>query len=59
MPLSKRPELFRAVTIERMRIPYRKPLYWKWMWSIINNPGERRTEMAAVWACVFDAAEED
>jgi hypothetical protein len=28
-------------------MPYINPLYWKWMWSIIKRPGERRIERLA------------
>lgn len=55
VPLSRRPEFLRPATIDRMRIPYKKPLYWKWMWSMIKSPGERRIEMAAACACFFEA----
>jgi hypothetical protein len=36
-----------------MRIPYKKPLYWKWMWSMMNKPGERKMARAAAWAVCF------
>lgn len=39
-----------ATSRERRRIPYMKPLYWKWMWSIIRRPGERRMDRAIAWA---------
>lgn len=29
IPLTRSPELFLANTIERIRMPYKKPLYWK------------------------------
>lgn len=25
-------------------------MYWKWMWSMMRRPGERRMEIAAAWA---------
>lgn len=46
-PLASIVDCFLANTSDRMRIPYKKPLYWKWIWSIIRRPGERRTERAA------------
>jgi hypothetical protein len=48
-PLARVVDGFLANTSDRIRIPYRKPLYWKWMWSMIKRPGERRTERAAAW----------
>lgn len=40
----------RARTIDRIRRPYINPLYWKWMWSIMRSPGDRRIERLAIWA---------
>ena len=36
--------------MDRIKIPYMNPLYWKWMWSIMKRPGERRMERLAIWA---------
>jgi hypothetical protein len=46
-PLHSRPDFVRARTRERMSRPYMHPLYWKWMWSMIIRPGERRMDRAA------------
>ena len=47
---ARRKRCSRRRTIESRRIPYKRPLYWKWMWSIIRRPGERRIERAMAWA---------
>lgn len=59
IPLGKSPGDVRARTMERMRTPYRNPLYWKWTWSIISRPGDRSIEIAAVCACFFVVVGED
>ena len=30
---------FRAMRMDHRRIPNMNPLYWKWMWSTMRNPG--------------------
>lgn len=37
-------------------MPYMKPLYWKWMWSIISKAGERRIDSAAACAERLEAS---
>ena len=49
-PLRSRVDFLRARTRDRMRRPYMKPLYWKWMWSMMSRPGDRRIERAAARA---------
>ena len=39
---------FLAKTNERIRMPYMKPLYWKWMWSTISRPALAVTRRKAV-----------
>jgi hypothetical protein len=36
--------------IDKIKIPYRNPLYWKWMWSMMSRPGESRIERLAMCA---------
>lgn len=52
-PLASTVDFFRARTSDAMRMPYMQPLYWKWMWSIINRPGESIIEIAAACAARF------
>lgn len=48
-PLANVVDFFLANTKDNIKMPYRKPLYWKWIWSMIRRPGERRIERAAAW----------
>lgn len=40
----------RAATMLQRRMPRRKPLYWKWMWSTIMRPGWKMSETAMMKA---------
>ena len=57
-PLASIPLGLRARTMDSTKAPYRKPLYWKWIWSIISRPGDSRMERATACACLFDEAAE-
>ncbi len=59
IPLASILDFERARTTESIKMPYRKPLYWKWMWSMISRPGESRMEVAAAWDWIFDVVGED
>jgi hypothetical protein len=48
-PPARRVDFFLANTRDKINKPYKKPLYWKWIWSMIKSPGERRIERAAAW----------
>ena len=55
-PLQRRVDCLRAKTSERMSKPYKKPLYWKCIWSMIRSPGDRSIEIAAAWDKGLDNA---
>lgn len=57
-PLASIPLGLRARTMDSTRAPYKKPLYWKWTWSIISRPGDSRMERATACACLFDEGAE-
>lgn len=40
----------RAASMLHSRMPRRKPLYWKWMWSTIRRPGWVTIEAARICA---------
>jgi hypothetical protein len=54
IPDRRMVELLRASTMDKTRIPYRKPLYWKWIWSMMSSPGDNKTDKAAACAVTFD-----
>jgi hypothetical protein len=58
-PLARMVDFFLARTRDRINNPYIKPLYWKWIWSMIKRPGDSRTESAAAWEGRLKAAGED
>lgn len=47
-------DCFRAKTRDKIRTPYRKPLYWKWIWSMIRSAGDNSIDMAMAWAPRFN-----
>lgn len=58
-PLASMVDFFLARTRDRINNPYINPLYWKWIWSMIKRPGDRRTESAAACEGRLKAAGED
>lgn len=54
VPLGRSPESVRASTIEKMRMPYIIELYWKWMWSMMRKPGDKRMDNAIACDCFRD-----
>jgi len=53
-PLSRRDDFFRARTRDKTRMPYKNPLYWKCMWSMIKSPGDNNIDNAAAWDARLD-----
>lgn len=37
--MDDREGTLRAISTDHRRMPYMKPLYWKWMWSTMMKPG--------------------
>jgi hypothetical protein len=52
-------DFFLAKTRDKINIPYKNPLYWKWIWSMMRRPGESRMESAAACAGRFNNGGDD